>query len=472
MLAHDKLFSSVLQKTIHKIDPPFAMKLELVAQALDIETPDTIQVRRAFHVLQGLDSEKLAHQAISYFQRFKSVVQFLDLIRNITVFIPILLTWFSLSLALKEYASLGPGVGTPFIYLWQSGFDGHLSKWLILSNVAWADAFIVLGIILLTGLTLAINIFSEEKAINRAAKIEKDINLLIWKMQSLLISRYPILILPQSGSLDAVVLQLEKIVTIDHNRSETMINFLAAENERLSAFSMVQATSIDELRKVAISFNQLSSEILSAFSIFQQKLLNSTDVEVEKSVLLDEAISKINTVNSYLLQIKDETTILNIKFNEFAKAQMGFLDEVGYAVNEIAHFEDPIKTEADKIFPEIKNFSEKLLSTTETIQLISKKNVDMIQNIGSNISQILNKINVPTTDKKVLDDLLMLVSEINSSMKLSSDRFSIVRPVRDDNMLNNKIREMQPQNKEPNTSQKQDYRILTKIKNFIKRLME
>src|SRR5258707_10624074 len=66
----------------------------------------------------------------------------LEWIRNVLIFLPLALTWYGISQAVSSYASditdiqnnhkLSPDeiarqIQTPFLYLWQQSFGGHLS---------------------------------------------------------------------------------------------------------------------------------------------------------------------------------------------------------------------------------------------------------------------------------------------------------------------------------------------------------
>lgn len=90
----------------------------------------------------------------------------IETVRNILIFLPIVITWLSISQASTQYndyiaAAVAKhdtdALSLPFLYLWQQGFDNRLNHFFTLSSVAIWDVLILLAIIGLTLLTFLLS---------------------------------------------------------------------------------------------------------------------------------------------------------------------------------------------------------------------------------------------------------------------------------------------------------------------------
>ena len=72
-------------------------------------------------------------------------------LRNIFIFVPLVVTWWGISAAVSSYSDLiktnASDIQLPFLFLWQRGFDGRLQWWQTLGTLAFIDfgllAFVV-----------------------------------------------------------------------------------------------------------------------------------------------------------------------------------------------------------------------------------------------------------------------------------------------------------------------------------------
>jgi hypothetical protein len=74
--------------------------------------------------------------------------------RNALIFAPLVVSWYYISQAADAYSKLinaeSDQIRTPFLYLWQQGFNGRLAWWQTLSCMAFIDFFILLTVLALT----------------------------------------------------------------------------------------------------------------------------------------------------------------------------------------------------------------------------------------------------------------------------------------------------------------------------------
>jgi len=101
----------------------------------------------------------IAPDAISEYIRQRksadSLVNMLELTRNALVFLPIVITWFGIAVAVEAYYRLlerRPNLNQQtFLFLWQGGFEGELQPaWLTLSNLGLIVGALLLLVFLMT----------------------------------------------------------------------------------------------------------------------------------------------------------------------------------------------------------------------------------------------------------------------------------------------------------------------------------
>ncbi len=144
-----------LAAALAPIDQSSSERLERLAAALldpyESELWIDVDLRRAFH------TERLAYAYAVQQEGGEAppLIDTMDKVRNVMILVPIMLTWFALAQAVRDYSSYieaNPDqIGQPFLLLWQQGFDGNAS-WHSpsFSAVAIADAMVILLIVVIT----------------------------------------------------------------------------------------------------------------------------------------------------------------------------------------------------------------------------------------------------------------------------------------------------------------------------------
>ena len=144
-----------LSAALSTIDQSSSERLDRLAAALldpyESELWIDVDLRRAFH------TERLAYAYAVNQEGGEAppLVDTMDKVRNIMILVPIMLTWFALAQAVRDYSNYieaNPDqIGQPFLLLWQQGFGGDAS-WHApsFSAVALADALVILLIVVIT----------------------------------------------------------------------------------------------------------------------------------------------------------------------------------------------------------------------------------------------------------------------------------------------------------------------------------
>src|SRR5579884_2321839 len=141
--------AEIVERTAH--DKNGATRLRFLAEAVEANAAEWANK----DIYQIVNPEMIAERYRSRYASFiGNLVAVLELLRNILIFAPIIVTWYGISQATAAYhALLGSHpdqVSQPFLYLWEQGFGGRLPSWLVLSNIGWIDASILAAIFIIT----------------------------------------------------------------------------------------------------------------------------------------------------------------------------------------------------------------------------------------------------------------------------------------------------------------------------------
>lgn len=109
-----------------------------------------------------------------------ALLRYLDLFRTGLIFAPIAVTWFAISRASNAYRDLvrsdSRAAETPFLILWQNGFEGNLDSWLTLE---WVGLIIASLIVLVIGLTIYVSHKTErldDRTTARRSQLERRVD--------------------------------------------------------------------------------------------------------------------------------------------------------------------------------------------------------------------------------------------------------------------------------------------------------
>ncbi|GAA3504741.1 hypothetical protein GCM10019016_118540 [Streptomyces prasinosporus] len=134
---------------------PRAEELRALAHALDSTDVDALDAWADLDLMAHFARpESVAEPADS--GRGERLDSVLDWVLGALVFLPLLFTWFGLWQASSAYGALTgddpKAAGRPFLQLWQSGFDGHLSETYRFGHVAVGGCLALVMLFVLTAL--------------------------------------------------------------------------------------------------------------------------------------------------------------------------------------------------------------------------------------------------------------------------------------------------------------------------------
>ncbi len=147
-------------RKIQKINPSAANRLFRLSAAVG-RAPNSMYDAWSLNDIHQM----VGAQAITEQMRAKDIpnqgLRFLEWVRNLLIFLPLVLTWYGISNAVNSYYTFVTVVNSspsadktqiqlPFLYLWQQRFGGYLPGWLTLGNLAFYDFILLLLLVLLT----------------------------------------------------------------------------------------------------------------------------------------------------------------------------------------------------------------------------------------------------------------------------------------------------------------------------------
>src|SRR5690606_4937369 len=216
---------------LHDVDERSSRRLRDLATALTTESGrfrwSDVDLRRAFN------TDRLSHAwAVHHEGGYApAAIEIADKIRNVLVLVPILLTWAALGEAANSYARFveqNPDErDTPFLVLWQRGFDGDTS-WFspTFSAVALVDALIIAIIIILTLYAHGRREKQEDQIADSASQFQADFDNALAEATVLLAT-------DRSSRPVQLADSVERLVDGFEVSSQNLLNQLQAEHDRL-----------------------------------------------------------------------------------------------------------------------------------------------------------------------------------------------------------------------------------------------
>lgn len=275
---------------IASVDQVFADK---ISQIVAKEKGGFEKVRRNLSILRSLNTDNLASEALTKFQIPSKFIQIIELLRNSLILVPISLTWLSLAYSVSLFATLPSSDSFPFLILWEQGFGGQMPDYLRFSQVAIIDASLVGVIIIFTLIdNVKIHIF-DENALKRTMLLKQRVNQLLMEIESDLYKKYAALAPTEEKNLEAIVAQFDKLASSVETQNRSLLNYIAAEQERLSRLSEVQLENARELQNAATTFYQATSVIVDTTQSLKNELQSWNGLGEKSISLLERNTSRV-----------------------------------------------------------------------------------------------------------------------------------------------------------------------------------
>lgn len=290
-------------RKIERVNPTAANRLFRLSAAVGHAPGAMTEAWAATNIQQMIDTQTIAAQ-LSARDIPPRWLRALEWVRNLLIFAPLVLTWYGISSAVSAYSAFVDAVKQqpvasqsqlqlPFLYLWQQGFEGHLTNGLILSNLAFIDAILLFALVVLTGL---VNIRSHL----RSGRKEQEVEALQEELTDALADA-ALCLTTTTGQQPSNVADL----------SRQLLNELAKERQRLDDLSTRREKELADLKSFTDALLPISQNMQNGASQIWQSTDNLTQVLQTLSVPLQQLVGDMQNMlatTAQLLQLQRETS--------------------------------------------------------------------------------------------------------------------------------------------------------------------
>ncbi len=298
-------------------------RLEFLADDVESSTPSAAERLRdlgaavegepgadiwaAANIFQVIDPDTIADQ-VRHHGGGDAGLRFLEVLRNVLVFMPIVVTWIGIWLALESYGAAiqaEPALAEQsFLFLWQQGFGGRI--WLTLSRIALIDGML-LGLVAV--LTLFVMSRNNQKD-READHVRDDLAGVLADASLALTARRTRQTAGFVYEFDRIAQELLGEVRQERLRIQDIADRKQAELGDLSAFTRDFMTGTQGMLAAAHSLHQVPLQlgrILSSLSTaFQQLADQQKDQQHDLSVTMRHAASQLRLLtDSYRVSSLD-----------------------------------------------------------------------------------------------------------------------------------------------------------------------
>jgi hypothetical protein len=265
-----------MSASVAEVDPKSAERLTDLASSL--ETDETRLRWADVDMRQAFNTEQIAHAyAVKREGGYvPAIVDRVDRLRNVMILLPILLTWFALFEASRNYAKFvetnPEEVRKPFLLLWEENFNGTAPFWSpSFSMLALTDAVIIAIIIFLT-------FYSHGRREAREEAIDKSAVAFQTELDNVLAEATVALAPDRAGRPAMLARSVHRLADRFDNSSQELLTRLKAEHDRLASianrrereiadfgvFASGMRAGAEETHRVLLEMKQLSTGLQEA----------------------------------------------------------------------------------------------------------------------------------------------------------------------------------------------------------------
>ncbi|HEU5376621.1 MAG TPA: hypothetical protein VFV38_14380 [Ktedonobacteraceae bacterium] len=310
---------SELSSQVGDIDQRAAQRLQELRNALDNMTQAKTWAGMDLYLVISPDSIAGQYEELYRSQRGGPglFIKFLEGLRNVSIFLPIMITWYGVSQATSAYHQLlsqclkscPDQVQQPFLYLWEQGFGGGLPNIFRLSNIGLIDAAILA---LIFAATLYISIVSGNS--NRQAEIaEQNIHgqaLALRSRLSNVLADTTFLLRSQSSLIVSPVDKLDDIARAIVQMSQDILgqfnllkdSFTTVADEMKHQFTTTQNATQEMLRQIGTI-----SSMIGAFQLAIDQFKTAGETVSDRLAALVQPIERLTTDQQKLLDRVNES---------------------------------------------------------------------------------------------------------------------------------------------------------------------
>jgi len=343
----------------------------------------------------------------------RKLLNWVSLIRNALVFVPVAITWLALSRAIGEFQSAPPG--TNFIRFWESGRAGGAELFSIwrLSNVAVIDFALISLVILLTVVIGFLSDKSERRESTEREQIDKEREELAIQIAKTLSRKH--WVTPESfeeafaNTLNKLTSAISSVDIASVKLEETAQTVYKASRGVEGLYSRLETLS-DSVDKTNSNFTDLASRIsgdlsqtISSFEKSVTEMNEATRRDLQnmgqqminvRTELFDKLLEVSRTFEGLASQITDLPTLLR---NQMTSLGAGISQESESAIAVVTDFNNRVthdfSKKASQILDDMEIIHERYRTANRSMEVgVSQLNEDLqgIQNVLVNIKEGLD----------------------------------------------------------------------------------
>ncbi len=299
-----KSVADVLQELADQVktsDSGGSARLNLLSEAVQHNANTSAWAYADVHSMVAPDSIVERYRNNAQKNGIDRTVTWLETIRNTFIFLPIIVTWLSISQATDKYNELISTAiqqkkldlySQPFLYLWQQRFGGTLPAFLTLSNIAIADVVILAIILLLTFFAYILSSTSVAQKDQDAQRLRANLNHAITGAVLSLHARPQ---LTAENNLEHVARNLDTTVQYMMGQVNTMTQ---QATDRLDKLAQDTTTRIDKVAQdTSTRFERVAREVTEQFTI------STKQTKAQLDGIVQEMTKQVQAGKEYLLQL-------------------------------------------------------------------------------------------------------------------------------------------------------------------------
>lgn len=354
-------------------------------------------------------------------------IRFLEMARNVLIFVPITLTWIAIWQASIHYNEMiqtlvrqrSDQINLPFLYLWQRGFDGTLPDIFKLGNVALLDVLVLLLIMLFTFFAH----WFPNKREDKIRVLYTELVHAIGEVSFYLASHR----LTNSDNLEKIA---RKIETMSKDTLTSMADLAKQLSIQLGDITTETAKKLEILMEnIITSFSKVSQESIEQFKAFTQQATSSLDTISERmdeqmDLFTQHTQKQFDAGTAYinqLGQLAGGTKQLSQDLEATSRALQSSSGDISTRVTELVGTIAGLSAQQKDLHDVVKTSAEHLTTSSVALSDLRQKQVEWSTELHNTFSQLKTAVERTATLTTTLEDQARHQISFLDQLKLERD---------------------------------------------------
>lgn len=346
----------------------------------------------------------------------------LEMIRNALIFLPVVLTWLALSESVQVYNAVIKSrpelMEENFLFLWQNGFYGNLSRLFIFSNVAYLDAGIILLIIALTVIIMIRNQNHVSDFNSEASQLAVQLDQLLWRAKATIDEKKKNEMMTSEQKSIALLEKIDNFVYEFSSHSHELEEMIELEKQRINNLADSRQKELEDFKVFSTDLRRVSENL----GQFGTKFLTTLqDFQVSANELKNETVRLGQTQSQFLNVIQG----IEGHFENFDKTVLQFSQIQQRSADDLVNASAQNQMKAGELSDSVDILNAAIRSLVnqqgdyQTFMDEQTRStdgwVDSLQKSMSQISSFTNLIDVFKDNIQTLSNQIKIISQSNES---------------------------------------------------------